>query len=150
MTGWPERVRAWLTRFRGSTGAGVVSMVLMIPALVLIVELAVLGGRVAGARGEIQSAARQSAREASFASGPGSALGLANTVAGASLGNASFQCNAPAVIITGNTDFVAGGQVEVQVSCTVPLGDLTNLPVPGSVDIIRTAVEPIDPYRVID
>ncbi len=137
-------------RLRDSSGAGVVSMVLMIPVLILIVELAVLGGRLAGAEGEIQSTARQASREASFAAGPGSALGLANIVAGDSLNNASFRCNGPAVILTGNTDFVAGGQVEVQVSCAVPLGDLTNLPVPGSVDIIRTAIEPIDPYRVID
>ena len=135
---------------RDSSGAGVVSMVIMIPVVVLIVELAVLGGRVAGARSEIQSAARQSSREASFAAGPGSASGLASAVATASLANASFQCNSPSVIVGGSTNFVAGGQVDVQVGCTVPLGDLTNLPVPGSLNITRSAVEPIDPFRVVE
>lgn len=137
-------------RLADVTGAGVVSMLILIPVLMLLVELAVLGGRLAGARGEVQSAARQAAREASFAAGPASAPGLASAVAAGSLGNAAFRCNSPSVVVGGSTDFVAGGQIEVEVSCVVPLSDLSSLSVPGQVTITRSAVEPIDPYRAVD
>ncbi len=148
--GVSRRLASMRAAFADSKGAGVVSMLLLIPAIVLLVELAVLGGRLAGARGEVQSAARQAAREASLAAGPASAPSLASAVAASSLGNAGFRCNSPTVAVGGSTNFVAGGRVEVSVTCVVPLADLSSLPAPGQVTISRSAVEPIDPYRVVD
>ena len=136
---------------KSAKGAGAVSMILIIPAVVLFVELAMFGGRLAGAHGEIQSAARQSAREASFAAGPGSAQGLAEDVADLTLVNASFRCISPTTTLLGSGNFVAGGTVEIQVSCLVSFDDLTRLPIPGGgVTVRRSAVEPIDPFRVIE
>lgn len=131
-------------------GAAAITTVLLIPVLLLLVELAVFGGRVAGARAEVQSAARQAARDASFAAGPGSAPGIASATASSSLGNAVFQCNSPSVSLSGSTNFVPGGLVGVDVSCTVPFSDLSSLPVPGVLVVSGSAVEPIDPYRVVD
>ena len=152
-----RRVSQIIDRFKSCVGAGAASMILTIPIVFLVVELAVFGGRVAGARGEVQSAARQAAREASFAAGPATAGGLASTVANASLSNVKvgatdglFQCVSPTVGLGGATNFVAGGQVEVDVTCTVPFSDLTTLPVPGVLVVQRSAIEPIDPFRVIE
>lgn len=144
-------IPALLQRLKDSSGASPASMVLIIPVLVLIVELTVLGGRVAGAQGEVQSAARQASREASFAKGPGSAGSVSQTVAAASLSNAGFTCNSPSVSVGGATDFVPGGQVEVEVGCVVDLSDLSTLPLPSvTLTIERSAIEPIDPYRVVE
>ena len=39
--------------------------------------------------------------------------------------------------------------MEVEVTCTVDLSDIDVLSVPGSITVTRTAVEPIEKYRVV-
>ncbi len=45
---------------------------------------------------------------------------------------------------------MAGGQIEIEVSCRVDLSDLDLLGAPGSIVITESAVEPVDRYRVVD
>jgi len=42
--------------------------------------------------------------------------------------------------------FRAGGTVSVDIQCQTSLGDLTNLPLPGSLRVIGHSVSPIDTY----
>jgi hypothetical protein len=49
---------------------------------------------------------------------------------------------------TNVSDFVAGGNVTVTVTCQVSYSDLLLLPLPGSVTVSGKAVSPVDLFRV--
>lgn len=138
-------------RLRGDRGGSLVSLLMLAPILVMFLEIIVLGGRVAAAHADIQSAAREAARQASLAGGPGSAPTVIGPVVTTALNGKGFQCQSPNVQIGAGTNFVAGGQVEIEVTCTVQLSDLGFfIPMPGSLTITRAAAEPIDRYRVVN
>lgn len=132
-----------------SRGAAVVEILLILPAMLLFLELIVLGGRVAGTNADIQSAAREGARQATLMNDRGDALAEARATALEALDAKGFQCQNPRVGFGAETDFRAGGVVEIEVTCTVNLSDLDLLSIPGSYDVTRRALEPIDTYRAI-
>ena len=70
----------------------------------------------------------------------------ATQVAQAALAGQSITCD-PAVVTPDLGDFVPGGEVTVQVTCTVHLSDLSLLHIPGSETITSTFTSPIDTYR---
>ena len=53
----------------------------------------------------------------------------------------------PAAITADTGDFVPGGEVTVQGTCTVRLSDLSLLHIPGTETITSTFTAPIDVYR---
>ena len=111
------RARRPQSRERGSAAA---ELVLVTPFLVLLLLLAVAAGRLVQARLDVDSAAQQAARAASLARTPAAASAQATQVAQAALAGQSVTCD-PAVITPDTGDFVPGGQVTVQVTCTVHL-----------------------------
>jgi Flp pilus assembly protein TadG len=131
------------SRDRGSATA---ELVLVTPFLVLLLLFAVAAGRLVQARLDVDSAAQQAARAASLARTPGAASAQATQVAQAALAGQSVTCN-PAVITPDTSDFIPGGRVSVQVSCTVRLSDLSLLHLPGSTTLTSTFTSPIDVYR---
>jgi Flp pilus assembly protein TadG len=141
-------------RWRGDGGATLVTFLLLFPILIVFAELIVLGGRVAATRADVQSAAREGARQASIASGPAAVPSVMADAADTALADQGYRCQSHSVQVGPGTNFVAegtaGGQVEIVVSCTVLLSDLDLLSVPGSITITRSAVEPIDTYRAVD
>ena len=143
------RPRPW-RRLRGETGSALVTFLLLFPVLVVFVELIVLGGRVASTSADVRSAAREAARQASVASGPGAVPGVIGPAVNVALAGKGFRCQAPSVSVGAGTNFVAGGQIEIEVSCRVDLSDLDLLGAPGSIVITESAVEPVDRYRVVD
>jgi hypothetical protein len=120
--------------------------VLITPFLVLLLLFAVAAGRLVQARLEVDSAARQAARAASLARTPQAASAQAIQVAQAALAGQSVTCD-PAVITPDTSDFVPGGEVTVQVSCTVDLSGLSLLRIPGSETITAVFTSPVDAYR---
>jgi len=128
---------------RGSAAA---ELVLVTPFLFLLLLFAVAAGRLVQARLDVDSAAQQAARAASLARTPAAASAQATLVAQAALAGQSVTCS-PAVITPNTADFVPGGEVTVQVSCTVRLSDLSLLHVPGTETITSTFTAPIDTYR---
>lgn len=124
-----------------------VDIMMYFPIMVLFIELIVVGGRVASTQADVQSAAREAARQASLANDFGTASARANDVGLGALEDKGYRCESPSVSLGGN--FEAGGIVKVEVRCTVRLNDLGFLPVPGSHTVVRTALEPIDTYRVV-
>jgi Flp pilus assembly protein TadG len=120
--------------------------VLVTPFLVLLLLFAVAAGRLVQARLDVDSAAQQAARAASLARTPAAASVQATSVAQAALAGQSVSCR-PAVITPDTADFVPGGEVTVQVSCTIHLSDLSLLHVPGTETITSTFTSPIDTYR---
>jgi Flp pilus assembly protein TadG len=131
------------SRDRGSATA---ELVLLTPFLILLLLFAVAAGRLVQARLDVDSAAQQAARAASLARTPQAASAQATQVAQAALAGQSVTCH-PAVITPDLGDFTPGGQVSVQVSCTVRLSDLSLLHLPSSKTLTSTFTSPIDTYR---
>jgi hypothetical protein len=145
MTGVGSAVRAGDDR-----GAAVIEYVMLLPIFVMFIELIVLGGRVAATHADIQSAAREAARQASLASGPGSAAGVIGPTVDTALADKGVACQSHTTRFGAGTNFVPGGTVEVEVTCVVSFADLDLLSAPGSMRITRSAVEPIELYRVVE
>lgn len=133
-------------RERGESGSAAVELVLVTPLLVLLAMLIVTAGRLVQARLEVDSAAAQGARAASLARDPATATADAAAVVQSALASQHLTCGGLAV----NTDtgsFRPGGQVTVQVSCTVSLAGLALLHVPGAETLTSQAASPIDKFR---
>jgi Flp pilus assembly protein TadG len=155
ITGGDCRLRVRLSRcvrrrLGDERGSSLVTFLLLAPIFVMFAELIVLGGRIGTTQGDVNSAAREAAREASLASGAASAATVIDPVVETALKDKGFRCQSRTVELGANTDFVAGGTVEVTVTCEVALSDLDLLSIPGTVLVEATAVEPIDLYRVVE
>jgi len=127
-------------------GSTSLEVVVLTPAMILLVLLLVIGGRLAETRIAVQGAARSAARSASFERTPGKAMDAAQTSAESSLKDRKLTCN-PMNIVTDTGDFRPGGIVRVTVECTVDLADLRALSV-GPTKLVRASFsEPIDRFR---
>jgi Flp pilus assembly protein TadG len=130
----------------GERGSASIELVLLTPVLLILLLLVVAGGRLTGARGAVDAAARDAARAGTIARSPGDARRDAVAAAEARLDEGSVSCRNLTVDVD-SSDFRAGGSVAVTVTCSVDLGDLTLLRVPGTQDISAHAVEPVDAFR---
>jgi hypothetical protein len=88
----------------------------------------------------------QAARAASLARDPGTAATQAAAVAQAALASEHVTCN-PLTVSPDTSAFRPGGQVTVQVTCTVSLAGLALLHVPGSQTLTAGFTSHIDVYR---
>lgn len=143
------RIRDWCSARNAPSdqrGSASVELVLATPILVALMLLAVAGGRLASSRGEVDAAARDSARAASIARSPAAAERDGGAAAEATLADRDITCQDLAVSID-LTDFRPGGSVTSTVACTVGLGDLTGLGLPGRRTVTATFAAPVDRYR---
>jgi Flp pilus assembly protein TadG len=140
LTGCPRR------REPTDRGSAAVELALVTPLLVLLLMLIVAAGRLVQARLEVASAAAQAARAASLARDPATATAQATAVASSALASQHLSCGSLAVS-TGTAAFRPGGQVSVQVSCTVTLAGLALLHLPGAETLTAQAPAPIDVFR---
>ena len=127
-------------------GGVTVELVLVTPLLLALALFAVLAGRLTQARAEVDGAARDAARAASIARDPASARAAASATAGATLAGRHLTCRTLDVRVD-TSAFRAGGHVAVRVACTVDLGDLSLLAVPGTRTIETRFVAPLDTFR---
>ncbi|MEO9151748.1 MAG: TadE/TadG family type IV pilus assembly protein [Lapillicoccus sp.] len=126
---------------RRDRGSMAVEVVILVPVLFAFVLLIVAGGRLVLRQGEIDSAARDAARAASLARSSGEARGAAADAVRASMGGTS--CGTA----VDTSQFFAGGDVAVQISCVVPFGDLGLVGLPGSTTVRGKSVAPLDQFR---
>jgi Flp pilus assembly protein TadG len=131
---------------QGDRGSAAVEMVLLTPLLMLFLLLIVAAGRLVQARMEVDSAAEQAARAASLARDPASAAAAATATAQSALASQDVTCD-PMRVSPDLSDFIPGGQVTVQVSCTVSLAGLAMLHLGGGETLTSTFTSPIDVYR---
>ncbi len=129
----PPGVRA-LQHAPTERGSATVELVLVTPLLLALALFAVLAGRLTQARAEVDGAARDAARAAAHAS------------ATATLAERHLPCRALDVRVDTGA-FRAGGHVAVRLACTVNLGDLSLLRVPGTRTIQTRFVAPLDTFR---
>jgi Flp pilus assembly protein TadG len=133
---------------RREGGGAAVELVLLTPLLLALLLLAVLAGRLAQARAEVGGAARDAARAASIARSPAAARAAADVVAAATLDERRVTCQTLDVA-TDASAFGPGGRVAVRVACTVDLGDLSLLGVPGARTVTARFVAPLDTFREV-
>jgi Flp pilus assembly protein TadG len=141
--GYFARLRARAAEDNGSAAA---ELVLITPLLIMILMLIIAAGRLTDARLQVDSAAMQAARAASLARDPAAADSQAEATAQAALVSEHVTCD-PLTVTPDTAEFRPGGQVSVQVSCTVSLAGLTLVHLPGSRTLTATFTSPIDVFR---
>ncbi len=114
------RTTRLITGIPGERGSSAVEAAIIAPALIMLILLVVLAGRVTAA----------------------------SSTAQASLSSAGITCQSFAVTsFSWNFSPGVGGTASVTVQCTTPLSDLAPLPVPGSKTLSGSFQVPIDPFR---
>lgn len=134
-------------RHSSQRGSMAIEIVFLTPVLVAFTLLVVAGGRFVGRQSDVDSAARDAARAASMERTEGSALAVAQTVAGASLPDGA-TCQ-PADVVTnwplpGSSQ---AGSVRVSITCDVSYSGLGLIGLPGSATLKGTSLAPLDQYR---
>ncbi len=138
-----------LTPAPADQGSASVELVLATPVLVALMLLAVAGGRLATARGEVDAAARDSARAASLTRSGVAAERDGRAGAEATLADRHVTCRDLTITID-LTDFQPGGTVTSTVTCAVQLRDLTGLGLPGTRAVSSHFVAVVDRFRGMD
>ena len=131
-------------------GSATVELVLIAPALLALLALTVLAGRIVLAGGTVEQVAAAGARAASLARTPAAAVTAADTAVRQTLAEQRLQCAAVTVTVDTSGFGVPLGQpatVAVEVSCQVQLADLTVPGLPGTRTLSDRAVSPLDRYR---
>lgn len=127
---------------RGSAG---VETAIAVVAL-LSVGFFIIGAlRVVGTRGDVDAAAHSAARAAAAEYDPTAASAAADNAAAVVLADRGVACQSLDVSVGGN--FVPGGLVTVDVSCTVSLGDVVLAGFPGKRTVHGHGAEQIDIVR---
>lgn len=136
-------------RWRDERGSATVETVIGVPVFVLLILLAIMGGRVALAKQAVDAATADAARVASQSRDAAKAKSDAIEVAEASLANQGITCLDTTITVdTAALRRPAGspGVVTVTVSCTLRLADL-GLPAAASRTIAATVTSPVDTFR---
>lgn len=134
------------SRRRDDRGSAAVEAAIIAPALIALLLLVVLAGRVVSVAGEVQSAAAAAARAGSQQRTEGAAVAVAQDVAEQNLVDAGLACT-PLQEVAVNADVRPGEQVQVTVVCTMQMGDMALLSLPGSRTFRATATEVVDTFR---
>ncbi|MGI8328690.1 TadE family protein [Actinomadura scrupuli] len=138
-------------RLRGpGADRGTMSLELVIVTPVFIGFMMLLAGfgRIVDVQSQIDGAARDAARAASVArgkDGPGGARSMAERAAVASLGGDGWCSGGPKTTVD-VSDWGPGGQVTATVSCSVDLGDVAWIGIPGTKSMRGSATAPIDRF----
>lgn len=132
--------------YRHQRGAASTELAVLTPLLIGFMLLVVFAGRVAQAEGDVAHAAHEAARAASLAATPERATTAATEIAAANIAEGQVACRRLDVAVD-TTNFAAGGQVAVTVTCEASFSDIALLAVPGTRTFEATAIEVIDTYR---
>ena len=132
-------------RHRGR-GAVSLELVLVAPVFLLLLDLAVFGGRLSESQARVDDAAHAAARAASLQRSIGAATTAADATVADTLGDRDASCQTYRVNLD-KSAFRAGGTVAVSVQCDIHLSDLNWLPLPGTRSVSGTFVSPVDTYR---
>lgn len=140
-------VRARISMLRpDERGSAAAELTLLTPLLILLLLFVVLCGRLADTKLRINDVAHQAARAATLARTPSQATANAQTTASAALASAGITCQS-LTVSTDTQGLKPGSTVTVTVSCSVGLGDLTMLGVPGSRTFESSFSSPVDVWR---
>jgi Flp pilus assembly protein TadG len=135
-------------RARGADdrGSAAVEAAIIAPAVIALLLLVVLAGRVVHSAGEVQSAASAAARAGSQQRSEAAAVDVAQQTVNDNLVDAGVACT-PLAHVEVAADVRPGRQVRVTVECTVQLGDMALLAMPGSRTFEASATAVVDTFR---
>ena len=136
---------------RDEHGSATLETAVLAPALLAILLMIAVAGRIAIAHQSVDSAAAAGARAASISRTKAAANTEANSVVSTTLANQGITCT-ELVITTDRTGFdIRVGEeatITTTVSCAVSLADLVAIAgVPGSVTLTSSASSPLDQFR---
>lgn len=134
------------TLHRDERGSAAAELTLLTPLLIVLLLFVVFCGRLADTKLRINDVAHQAARAATLARSPSQATSNAQATASAALASAGITCQSLSVS-TDTQGLKPGSTVTVTVSCSVGLGDLTSLGVPGSRTFESSFSSPVDVWR---
>ena len=125
-------------------------LAIVFPAVLLLLGVVVLAGRVQVASGAVEHAAAAAARQASLARTADAARTSADATAGETLAQQGITCS-PRSVVVDTAGFAAPlgrpAQVAVTIRCTLPLEDLAIPGFPGAYTISADATSVLDRYR---
>lgn len=131
------------TRTRRDRGSVAAELTLITPLLILVLLLLVAAARLVSARQKVNDAAHQAARAASTTRSPHAATRAATSAAHSAIPVGGVACR-HLDVTTDTSDFRPGGNVSVQLTCTVTLSDLSLLHLSGERSITARFTAPID------
>jgi Flp pilus assembly protein TadG len=135
---------------RDDAGSASLELVVLTPALVGLLGLLILAGRVAVAGNSVEQAADEAARSASIARRVAGARAAAEQGARRALAQQDLRCSRVTVALDTSGFTVPVGapaRVRATLTCTVDLSDLALPGFPGERTVTATAVSPLDTYR---
>ncbi|GGN44530.1 TadE/TadG family type IV pilus assembly protein [Streptomyces fuscichromogenes] len=140
----------WARRLRSDEGSAAIEAAIVLPALIMLLCMAIAGGRIVTSGAKIDAAAEDAAREASIHRTADAAQSAARAAAAESLNDQGITCASTQVSINTSGLSVPVGQVgtvTATVVCTVNLSDLLLPGVPGAKTLTASATSVVDQYR---
>jgi Flp pilus assembly protein TadG len=134
----------------GETGSATLELTILAPALLTLLGLAILAGRIETSSAAVEQAAAVAAREASLARSAAVAHSVASLAAQDSLASQGITCGALSVTTDSSgfsTSPGAGAIVRVTIACAVPMSDLAVPGLPGTHTVRAMMSSPLDTYR---
>lgn len=144
-------IHRWLRRGRTDDhGSAAIEAAILAPPLLVLIGLAIVGGRVQVAGGAIEAAAHDAARAASIARTAGQAQADAYTAANGTLGQQGLHCASLSVVVDTSGFSIPVGQpatVSASITCVVDFSDLVADGLPGSKTLNARFVSVLDTFR---
>ena len=135
---------------RADAGSVTLELSILAPAVLVLLALVVVAGRLSIAHQEVDHAAQTAARAATLARDPATATSTATSAARRELDTGDLHCDSVRVTVDTSGFAVLVGRpasVTATVSCTVSLSGLAVPGIPGSRQVTATATSPLDTYR---
>ncbi|MQW77337.1 pilus assembly protein [Nocardioides sp. dk4132] len=143
------RTRA-IDRSHDERGSVAIEAAIGVPAFGLFVAMIILGGRVEIAQQAVDAAAYEAARAASIERTQSQAIAAGRSSAASSLHDQDVHCTSTNITVNAgafNAPIGDTAQVNVTVTCTLNLSDLSIPGAPGARTITATASSPVDAHR---
>ncbi|GAA3386442.1 TadE/TadG family type IV pilus assembly protein [Streptomyces racemochromogenes] len=150
MTSIRVRVRRWLALARQDRGSETIAAAIVAPLLIMLLCLAIAGGRIVTSGAKIDAVAEDAARAASISRTYTGAQAEASAAATRSLGDQGIHCASVSTSVDVSGLAVPLGQagtVTVTITCNVTMADLLLPGVPGSKTLTSRFTSVVDAYR---
>ncbi|MEU9033364.1 TadE/TadG family type IV pilus assembly protein [Streptomyces sp. NPDC048352] len=144
------QARRLLALARQDRGSETIAAAIVTPLLIMLLCLAIAGGRIVTSGAKIDAAAEDAARAASISRTYGAAQSEASAAAARSLDDQGLHCASSSTSVDVSGLAVPIGQVgtvTVTITCTVAMADLLLPGVPGSKTLTSTFTSIVDAYR---
>lgn len=143
-------IRARLRPRRTDRGSAAIEAAILAPPLLVLIAVAIVGGRIQIAGGAIEHAAHDAARAASISRTKDEAYDSALAAANATLNQQGLHCVSLTVVPNLAGFDVQVGQpatVSVSITCVVDFSDLVADGLPGSKTLNASFVSALDTFR---